>query len=170
MNQQTHAVAVTAFLLGLLSRIGQRCTAASHDWSDWRSHRHVRETDAIGGLSAHMLSDMGALDTRTASVEPDTWSRVFDAEPRSLLAASLVATAMQAWACEGTLPHPAGTTAANEAVVGVFNGEFVNGAPVYRLPPIAVVATRKTQTDPAHAESVDRAKQVRTKTTARPPA
>jgi hypothetical protein len=30
-------------------------------------------------------------------------------------------------------------------VIAVFTGQYVNGLPVYRLPPISVVASRRTQ-------------------------
>jgi len=138
-------------------------------WSRWTTLRHVRETDAMR-VNDQVLRDVGVVDVRTSSAERQTWSRVFDADPRSLLAAALVATAMQAWAGDTTTPGQSATSAANAPMVGVFTGDFVNGAPVYRLPPIAVVASRKALTEQALENGIVRARQARAKAAAKPPA
>jgi hypothetical protein len=138
-------------------------------WQRWTTLRHVRETDAVW-VNDHLVRDVGVVDARTARAERETLSRVFHADPRSLLAAALVATAVQAWACDTTAPGQSGTRAANAPMVGVFSGEFVNGAPVYRLPPIAVVASRKALAEQAPENGIVRAKQARAKAAAKPPA
>jgi len=136
-------------------------------WRHGIALRNVRETDALW-VNDHLRQDVGVVDARPSRAERDTWSRVFDADPRSLLAAALVATAMQAWACDTNAPGQGAPNAANATVVGVFSGEFVNGAPVYRLPPVAVVASRKALA--AQESSSLRARQARVKAAAKPPA
>jgi hypothetical protein len=135
----------------------------------WTTLRHVRETDAVW-VNDHVLRDVGVVDVRPARAERETWSRVFDADPRSLLAAALVATATQAWACDTAAPGQSGANAANAAMVGVFTGEFVNGAPVYRLPRLAVVASRKALAEQTPDGGIVRARQARAKAAAKPPA
>jgi hypothetical protein len=56
----------------------------------------------------------------------------------------LVAVAMPASAREGDRALIAKASAEARAV-GTFTGEIVNGAPVYRLPSITVVARRDTE-------------------------
>ena len=138
-------------------------------WRRWTTLRHVRETDAMR-VNDRVLSDVGVVHVRTSSAERQTWSRVFDGDPRSLLAAALVATAMQAWAGDITSSGQSATNAANPPMVGVFTGDFVNGAPVYRLPPIAVVANRKGPTEQALENAIVRARQARARAAAKPPA
>jgi hypothetical protein len=138
-------------------------------WRGWTTLRHVRETDAAW-VNDHMLRDIGVVDVRTSRAERETWSRVFDADPRSLLAAALVATAVQAWAGSTTASGQSAANTANAPMVGVFTGEFVNGAPVYRLPPIAVVAGRKALAEQALENGIVRARQARAKAAAKPPA
>lgn len=63
----------------------------------------------------------------------------------AVLATALLATATPASAGESAAPQPATKPAAPAHWVGVFTGEYENGAPVYRLPPITVVANRKVE-------------------------
>jgi hypothetical protein len=53
-------------------------------------------------------------------------------------------------------------------MVGVFTGEFVDGAPVYRLPSVIVVAARQVElVKMEREEQATRAKEARTKAAAR---
>ena len=86
------------------------------------------------------------------------------------LAAALIAIAMPAWAGEKAAP-PALPKASIDSPAGIFTGEFVNGAPVYRLPPIDVVAHRHAElARMQREESAARAGQARVKPTAQPQA
>jgi hypothetical protein len=90
---------------------------------------------------------------------------------KSLLAVGLIATAMPNWAAEAICPPPASTTNAQTQKVGAFTGRFVDGAPVYRLPAMVVVANRQAElARMEHEEQSTRAKQARAKPAARPPA
>jgi hypothetical protein len=90
---------------------------------------------------------------------------------KSLLVAGLIATAMPTWAAEATCPPPASTTYAQAQTVGVFTGRFVDGAPVYRLPAMVVVANRQAElAKMEREEQLTRARQARAKASARPPA
>jgi hypothetical protein len=52
--------------------------------------------------------------------------------------------------------------------VGVFTGEYVNGTPVYRLPPVIVVAGREVERAKLEREKQStRAEQARVKAAAR---
>jgi hypothetical protein len=54
---------------------------------------------------------------------------------RTIAAAALVAVALAGCATPGRQPD-------DDAYVGVFTGEYVDGVPLYRLPPIEVVGFR----------------------------
>jgi hypothetical protein len=60
----------------------------------------------------------------------------------ALAAAVSIAVAMPATACDKA---PITPVASAPAGAGVFTGEWVNGAPVYRLPPINVVGHRQAE-------------------------
>jgi len=156
-----------------LQQLSRASRSALHNlpgaWRRRTTLRHVWETDAAW-MNDQMPRDVGVVEVRRSKVERDTWSRLFDADARSLLAAALVATAVQAWACDPAAPGQGGTDPAHATMVGVFNGEFVNGAPVYRLPPIAVVARRKAPAEQAAEDGFVRARQARAKAAVKPPA
>ena len=59
-------------------------------------------------------------------------------------AALLIAIAAPAAACEKPQGRWIAAAPIEERSVATFTGEFVNGAPVYRLPPITVVTRRST--------------------------
>ena len=61
-----------------------------------------------------------------------------------LMAAALIASAAVS-TLRSTAPERAPDASARSPMVGVFTGEFVNGVPVYRLPPIAVVGRRESE-------------------------
>ena len=88
----------------------------------------------------------------------------------SLLAAVLIATAVRTSAGEAAAPQRTSPVSTQQRVIGVFSGEFVNGVPVYRLPPVVVVAGRKAELARMEREELARAKQAPAKAAARPPA
>jgi hypothetical protein len=61
------------------------------------------------------------------------------------VAAALIATATAGSAGKSTAPERPPDASAQSPMVGVFTGEFVNGVPVYRLPPITVVGYRESE-------------------------
>jgi hypothetical protein len=72
--------------------------------------------------------------------------------PAIFLAAGLIAIAAPAPACEKAVSPLIAKAPAETRAPGAFTGEFVGGAPVYRLPSITVVGRReadiaKTQRD-----------------------
>ena len=71
----------------------------------------------------------------------------------TLLAAALIAIAAPAAACEKAVPTPIANAAAQTRAPGGFTGEFVNGAPVYRLPSITVVGRREAEVAKAQREA-----------------
>jgi hypothetical protein len=60
----------------------------------------------------------------------------------SLVACALIAIALPAAAVEKTAGTPLAKTTGEATPSAVFTGEFVDGKPLYRLPPINVVAHR----------------------------
>jgi len=117
-------------------------------WRKRATRRHVRVSDLISTMNEHLLKDIGALDRLSSSaavhegaVHRRTCSGTFACV--ALLGAALVATATHTWAWEAAPAHPATATPAGAEIVGVFSGEFVDGAPVYRLPSMSVVASRE---------------------------
>ena len=145
----------------------------------WRDHkarrREARAVDAISDMNEYMLRDIGAPDSliaRAAARRTAHHQRQIPAQlSASLLAAGLIATTTPAWAAEATFPQPRSVAYAQAPVVGVFTGQLVDGVPVYRLPPVVVVATRKLELAKIEREEqVARGKQARVRATARPPA
>lgn len=98
--------------------------------------------------------------------------RVATGVRKALRAAGMLAVAATvALAARAEAADPRSTTkvSAETQLVGVFTGEYVNGAPLYRLPPLVVVASRKaTKVD--REEQLTRAQQPRAKPAARRPA
>ena len=62
-----------------------------------------------------------------------------------LVTAALIATATAASAGKATAPERPPDASAQSPMAGVFTGEFVNGVPVYRLPPIMVFGYRESE-------------------------
>ena len=89
----------------------------------------------------------------------------------SLLTGVLIATLLPAMAAETNVPLPTSKPPVEARNVGVFTGTFVNGMPVYRLPPVSVIAYRKVEVAKMEREEQQaRVKQVRAKAAARTPA
>jgi uncharacterized protein YjiS (DUF1127 family) len=143
----------------------------------WRDHkarrREARALAAISDMNEHMLRDIGAPDrliSHAAAQRGAHYRREIVILSVSLLTAGLIATATPASAAEATYPQTA-SKAYTQGQSGVFTGKFVDGAPVYRLPPIVVVASRKVElAKMEREEQLTRAKQARTRTAARRPA
>jgi len=117
-------------------------------WRERANRRHLRAGEPVSAMNEHLLKDIGALDRLISS--PAARERPMLRRIRGgafacvvLLGAVLVATATDTWAAEAAPARPPTATPASPEIVGVFSGEFVNGAPVYRLPPISVVASRE---------------------------
>ena len=74
-----------------------------------------------------------------------------------------------AWADEVRGAQRASMIPANAEIVGIFSGEFADGAPVYRLPPIIVVAKHKSESIQAREEQLPRGRPAPIKDAGRPP-
>jgi hypothetical protein len=84
-----------------------------------------------------------------------------------LWAAGLIATI----ACDPTAADGTADAQAQGEIVGVFTGRFANGMPVYRFPPVIVVANRKAELAKIEREEQwARARALRAKAPVRPPA
>ena len=89
----------------------------------------------------------------------------------TLVTIILIATGMSATAAEMIVPQPPSETSIESQNVGVFTGKFVDGMPVYQLPPVNVVGHRKVELAKLkREEQLARNKQVRAKAVARGPA
>ena len=62
-----------------------------------------------------------------------------------LVAATLIGATAWTPASQAPVAAPVGKVDTPAPLVGTFTGEFDNGAPVYRLPPIAVTASRNAE-------------------------
>jgi hypothetical protein len=88
-----------------------------------------------------------------------------------LVVVALIATVTLGAAAEAADLQPASNASVKAPVAGVFTGEYVNGTPVYRLPPVIVVANREVERARLEREKqLTRAEQARAKAAARPPA
>jgi hypothetical protein len=70
------------------------------------------------------------------------------------VAAALIVAAVTASAGKSDAPERSAAASTRSPMVGVFTGEFVDGAPVYRLPPINVIGHREA--DVAKAQRDER--------------
>ena len=145
-------------------------------WRDSRARRReARAVDAIADMNAHMLRDIGAHDRLIAHAAARS-----DAEHRRriafqlstpLLVVALIATAALGTPAEAADSRPTSRAPAQAQLIGDSTGEYVNGAPVYRLPPVIVVGSRKVERVKLEREDQStRAPQARSKAAARPPA
>ena len=89
----------------------------------------------------------------------------------TLVTIILIATGMSATTAEMIVTQPPSKTSTESQNVGVFTGKFVDGMPVYQLPPINVIGHRKVGLAklPREEQSA-RSTQVRAKAVTRGPA
>jgi hypothetical protein len=146
-------------------------------WRGSRARRRARRTLSVPSrdMNAHMLRDIGAHDRLIAHAaarkDADHRWRIAFQLSAPLLVVTLIATAALGASAEAADSRPTGTAPATAQLIGSFTGEYVNGAPVYRLPPVIVVASRKAeQARLAREEQSTRAQQAPAKAAARKPA
>ena len=143
-------------------------------WRDSRARsREARAVAAIADMNEHMLRDIGADDRLIAHAvarsDPDHRRRIAVQLGTPLLVVALIATVAVGATAEAANLRPTGKERAQ--MVGVFTGEYVNGAPVYRLPPVTIAASRRVErAKPEREEASTRAQQARAKHAARNPA
>ena len=113
----------------------------------WARSREARTVDAMTDMNEYMLRDIGASERLIAHVagRKDADHRRWIAGQLStpLLVLALIAIAPLGAAAEAADLRPATKVSANAQMVGLFTGEYVDGTPVYRLPPVIVVASRE---------------------------
>ena len=159
----------------VVSGVGNAVHAAGALWSDYTARRRdAHAVDAIANMNAHMLRDIGAHDRviadDAARSDADHRRRIAFQLSTPLLVATLIATATLGAGAEAADLRPTGTAPATAQLMGTFTGEYVNGAPVYRLPPVIVVAGRRVeQARLAREEQSTRAPQARAKAAPRKP-
>ena len=163
----------------VVSEVGKALRAPGAVLALWRNHRarsrDVRAVDAMTDMNEHMLRDIGAPDRLIAHAvvrrDADHRRLISVQLSTSLLVVALIATAALGAAAEAADLRPTSKERAQAQIVGVFTGEYVNGAPVYHLPPVTVVASRKVERSrQAREEQSTRAQQARAKAAARNPA
>jgi uncharacterized protein YjiS (DUF1127 family) len=162
-----------------VSAVGNALRAAGALVALWRIQRarsrEARAVDAMTDMNEHMLRDIGAPDRlishAAARRDADHRRRISVQLSAPLLVVALIATVALGAAAEAADSRPASKASAQAQVVGVFTGEYVNGAPVYRMPPVIVVASREIDRARLEREKQSaRAQQARAKVAARRPA
>ena len=145
-------------------------------WRDSRARRRdVRAVDdAITHMNEHMLRDIGAHDRRipnaAARSDADHRRRISVQLSTPFLVVALIATAALGANAEAA-DSLTSKASAETQLVGVFTGQNVNGTPVYRLPPVIVVGSRKVERARLEREEQSaRSQQVRAKAAAKRPA
>lgn len=157
--------------VGRVSRVADTLPAL---WRGYKAHsRDQRARDAITDMNEHMLKDIGAHDRlishAAARSNADHRRRIALQLSTPLLVVALIATATPGQAGE-TAP-PKSVALARAQPIGNFTGEYVHGIPVYRLPPLIVVASRKVERAKlAREDRSTRAQQAPSKAAARNPA
>jgi uncharacterized protein YjiS (DUF1127 family) len=163
----------------VVSEVGKAVRAAGAVLALWRNHRarsrDVRAVDAMTDMNEHMLRDIGAPDrliSHAAARRDADHRRLISVQLSTpLVVVALIATVALGAAAEAADLRPAGKASAQTQVVGIFTGDYVNGTPVYRLPPMIVVASREVERARLEREKQStRAEQARAKAAARPPA
>ena len=122
-------------------------------------------------LLSHMVRDIGAprLISHAAARRDADHRRLISVQLSTpFLVVALIATV--ALGAAGVAIGSPPTSKTQAQMVGVFTGEYVNGAPVYRLPPVTVVASRKVERAKLEREKqLTRTEQARAKAAARRP-
>jgi hypothetical protein len=161
------------------SEVGKALRAAGALLVHWRVHRarsrDVRAVDAMTDMNEHMLRDIGAPDrliSHAAARRDADHRQVISVQLSTpLVVVALIATVALGAAAEAADLQPASNASVKAPVAAVFTGEYVNGTPVYRLPPVIVVANREVERARLEREKqLTRAEQTRAKAAARPPA
>ena len=83
-----------------------------------------------------------SLTLSTIDAGQHKFRRVASGRRASLLVGALIAIGVLATAGEYLAASPSSEASIGATTQAVFSGEFVDGVPVYRLPPITVVARR----------------------------
>jgi hypothetical protein len=118
-------------------------------------HAKTRTTESVGEMSAHMLRDIGAPDEMIASTSLARPAYERHGIPFGLsivlLSLALTGAPTPASAQTAAQSSPGGRAQSQAqvptaAMAGVFAGEYVNGAPVYRFPAVVVIGSRKEST------------------------
>ncbi len=163
---------------GVVSGVGKVLRAAGMVLASWRDNRArsraVRGVDATH-LSEHILRDIGVHDRLISRVaahsDADHRQWIWVRLSAAFWVIALMVTTTLAATGEATASPPTGKPGAKAQMVGVFTGEYFNGAPVYRLPPVAVVASRKEELAKLEREEQSaRARQARAKAATKSPA
>ena len=112
--------------------------------------RKARPIEAVGEMSAHMLRDIGAADAlvrSTAGTRPAYERHGLRFGLSVVLLALVLAMNGTESSAQSAARRDASVTAqvrnANVPMAGVFAGEYVKGAPVYRFPAVVVTGSRK---------------------------
>ena len=144
-------------------------------WRGYKSRRRdARAVDAVADMNAHMLRDIGAHDRLiahgAARSDADHRRRIALQLSTPLLVVALIATATLGTLAEAADSRPTSEARATAQPIGDFTGEYVNRTPVYRLPRLIVVGSRKLeQARLAREEQATSAQQPRAKAAARNP-
>ena len=120
-----------------------------------RQHARDRPIESVGEMNAHMLRDIGMQDEMigsSAGAKP-AYERYGIPFGLSVVVVSLALAGVAAPADAGTATRAvvgdkaqAQVQVATTPLAAVFVGEYINGAPVYRLPAVVVTGTRKDET------------------------
>jgi uncharacterized protein YjiS (DUF1127 family) len=162
----------------IVSGVGKALRAAGTLRALWRDggarRRDARAVDAIADMNAHMLRDIGAHDRLIAHAaarkDADHRRRIAFQLATPLLVVTLIAAVTLGAGAEA-VDSRTSRAPAQAQPIGDFTGEYVSGIPVYRLPPVVVVASRKVErVKPEREEQSTRAQQARAKAAARKPA
>jgi uncharacterized protein YjiS (DUF1127 family) len=161
------------------SEFGKALRAAGALLALWRVNRarsrDVRAVDAMTDMNEHMLRDIGAPDRLISHAamrrDADHRRRISVQLSTPLLVVALIASVALGAVAEAADLRPTSKARAQAQIVGVFTGEYVNGTPVYHLPPVIVVASREVARARLEREKQSaRAQQARAKAAAKRPA
>jgi hypothetical protein len=123
-------------------------------WEAYRAERRqARALGAVSEMDVHMLRDIGApyeLISRATAQSARHGRDIPFQLWMVLVAIAVIGTATPTSAGEAAHVRPARGVHAAGQMPGVFTGEFLDGAPVYRFPAVVVTGSRKPR--PAERE------------------
>jgi hypothetical protein len=168
--------AVVARVAALIKALGADIPVLVSFWRDSRARsRELRAFDTTEDMNEHMLRDIGTHDrliaVAAARRDADHRRRISVQLLAPLLVLALIATAPLDAARVATSSPPTSKACAQAQTVGVFTGEYVDRVPVYRLPPVIIVGSRKVERAKLEREGqFRRGEQARAKAAAKHPA
>ena len=137
-------------LMALCARLHSVRRTLLARWRGYQAQRRgARAFDAIRGMDAHILRDIGAPDelisAAVAARGSSPWREVLFQLAAAAVAIAVIGSAAPTFAAEAAGQPATAKGYPVRPLAGVFTGEFVDRAPVYRFPAVVVTGSRNAK-------------------------